>query len=203
MYVVSKQRASQVRDEKTRNQTAFGEKPKLAEYLVMMQLMVEPTTMESHGHTLGVVTRVMRSYCAACKAGGGMCYHRSSLLWMQYNHWGEGRPTPKPATSAYCSWIPGSGGRGKRTCSSIVPAGKLMIERLPRSETEAKSKLERGRNLNLKEGADARYDVFGRDRNKKKFLEYTEYTSAERISILFGRLRVAHGKINAEDSDTE
>ena len=101
IYIVLKQRASQVRNEKTHNQTAFDEKPKLAEYSVMMQLMVEPTTMESHGHTLGVVTRVVRSHCVACKAGGDMCYHKSSLLWMQYNHWGEGRPTPKPATSPF------------------------------------------------------------------------------------------------------
>ena len=61
--------------------------------------MVESTTMESHGHTLGVVTCVMRLYCAACKAGGGMCYHRWSLLWKQHNHWGEGRPTPRPTTA--------------------------------------------------------------------------------------------------------
>ena len=169
----------------------------------MMQFMIEPATMESHGHTLGVVSSVMRSYCAACKAGGSMCYHRSSLLWMQYNHWGKRRHTPKPATSAFCSWIPGSGGHSKRTFSTIVPAGKLIIEKLPCSETETNSKLERGRNLNLKEGADALYGVFGGDRNKNKLIEDPEYTNAECISILFGHLRVAHGNINAEDSDTE
>ena len=78
-----------------------------------------------------------------------------------------------------------------------------MIEKLPYSETEAKSKLERGRNYNQKEGADACYDVFGGDRNKWNLLEDPEYTSAERISISFGYLRVTHGKITAEDSDTE
>ena len=31
IYILSKQQASQVRDEKTRNKTAVGEKPKLAE----------------------------------------------------------------------------------------------------------------------------------------------------------------------------
>ena len=36
IYIVSKQRASQVRDEQTRHKTPFGEKPKLAEYLVLM-----------------------------------------------------------------------------------------------------------------------------------------------------------------------
>ena len=169
IYIVSKQWASQVRDEATRNQTGFGEKPKMAEYLVMMQLMVKPTTVESHGHTLGRVTRIMRSYCASCKAGGGMCYHRCSLLWIQLNHWGEGRPTPKPSTSAFCSWVPGS--REKQTCSSFVPAGKLMIENLPRSEAEAKAKLERGRKYNLKSKVDARYDVFGGNKTKQNNLK--------------------------------
>ncbi len=101
VYIISKQQSSQVRDEKTRHKTAPGEKLKLTEYLVMVQLLVQPTTVESHGHTLGCFTHVMRSYCAACKAGCGMCYHRASLLWMQYLHWGEGRPTPKPATSEF------------------------------------------------------------------------------------------------------
>ena len=61
IYIVLKQRASQVRDENTLNKTDVGEKPKLAMYLVMMQLLVEPTTVESHGHTLGLITNIMRS----------------------------------------------------------------------------------------------------------------------------------------------
>ena len=60
IYIVSKQRASQVRDENTRNKTGIGEKPKLAEYLVMMQLLVQPTTFKSHGHTLGLILHVMQ-----------------------------------------------------------------------------------------------------------------------------------------------
>ena len=97
MFIISKQRASQVRDEKTRNKTAPGEKPKLAEYLVMIQLLVQPTTIESHGHTLGIMTHVMRSYCATCKAGCGMFYHRALLHWMKHLHWGEYRPTDPKA----------------------------------------------------------------------------------------------------------
>ena len=163
----------------------------------MMQCMVVPTD----AHELGVITRVMRSYCASCKAGGGMCYHRASLLWMQYHHWGEGRPTPKPVTSAMCSWIPGS--RPKRTCSSKVPAGKLMIEKLPRSLDEAKAKLERNRQCNLQSGADARYDVFGGNEKKRKLLEDPAYTSAARTRRLFDSLRAAQQLTNAEDPDTD
>ena len=202
IYIVSKQRASQVRDEQTRHKTPFGEKPKLAEYLVLMQCMVAPTTVEEHGHELGRMTRVMRSYCASCKAGGGMCYHRASLLWMQYHHWGEGRPTPKPVTSALCSWIPGS--RAKRTCSSVVPAGKLMIEKLPRSLAEAKAKVERDRQYNLQLGADARYDVFGGNEKKRKLLEDPAYTGADRVRHLFTKLRAAQRhKTNPEDSEDD
>ena len=90
IHILSKQRASQVRDERTRHSTPFGEKPKLAEYLVMLQVLVRSTTVKSHGHTLGVVGHVMRSYCASCKAGLGMCCHRAAALWMQRLHWGEG-----------------------------------------------------------------------------------------------------------------
>jgi len=200
VYIMSKQRASQCRDEKTRSKTDVGEKPKLREYLVMMQLMVERTTVEAHGHTLGLIARVMRSYCAACKAGGGMCYHRGSLLWMQHLHWGEGRPTPKPATSSYCSWIPGA--RSKRKCSTVEPAANMMIEKLPRSNADAQAKLDRGRKYNLKEGLDARYDVFGGDRKKIELLNNPAYTSASRIAHLFSQLRLAQGNTETEeDSD--
>ena len=159
LYIISKQRTSMVRDEDTCYKTGFGEKPKLAEYFVVMQLRVEPTTVRDHGHTLGRVTHVKRSYCVRCKAGCGFCYHRAAVLWMQYNHWGEGRPTPKPATSEFCSWVPGS--RAKRTCSTVVPAANLRIERLACSKVEAKDKLKCDRQNNLCFGVDARYDVFG------------------------------------------
>ena len=46
---------------------------------------------------------VIRSYCATCKVGDGMCYHRGLLLWIHYLYWDEERPTPKPANSSFCS----------------------------------------------------------------------------------------------------
>ena len=80
IYILSKERAPQVRGEKTHHSPFFGEKPKLAEYLVMLQISVRLMTVKSHGHTLGVVGHVMRSYCALCKAGLGMCQHRAAAL---------------------------------------------------------------------------------------------------------------------------
>ena len=80
IYMLSKERVSQVRGKQTRHSTLFREKPKLAEYLVMLQISVRLMTVKSHGHTLGVVGHVMRSYCALCKAGLGMCQHRAAAL---------------------------------------------------------------------------------------------------------------------------
>ena len=68
IYIILKQQVSMVRNEKTRNQTAMGEKSKFREYLVMMQIRVHPTIIELHGHTLGVVGYAMRLYCALCNA---------------------------------------------------------------------------------------------------------------------------------------
>ena len=78
-----------------------------------------------------------------------------------------------------------------------------MIERLPRSEAEAKAKLERDRQSNLSLGVDARYDVFGGNENKTKLLEDPEYVSAARFSTLFDCLKKAQENILTEDSDTE
>ena len=127
IYIISKQQVSMIRDEKTHNQTAMGKRSKFGEYLVMMQIGVHPTTIESHGHTLGVVGHAMHSYCASCKAGCVMCYHRGLLIWMQYLHFDEGRPTPKPVTISFCSWVPSS--RSKRNCSNTNPVSKLKIEK--------------------------------------------------------------------------
>ena len=62
IYIFLKQQASTVRNEKTHSETVMGEKPKLAEYLVMLQVSVNPTTIELHGHTLGAVGHGIRSY---------------------------------------------------------------------------------------------------------------------------------------------
>ena len=189
IYIMSKQRASQKHDETTRQKTAVGERPLLQEYLVMCQVAVQPTTNALDGHTLGRCTHVMRSYCAACKAGCGMCYHRAGLCWMQHLHWGEGRPTPRPSTVSYAPWIPGS--RAKRECSTIVPAAELHIERLPRSNQEAKEREERGTKKNIHSGIAARYDVHGGDEKKKALLDDPRYTSKERVKKLFQCLRAA------------
>ena len=51
IYVFSKQISSINCGEKTRNKTAAEEKPKLAGYLAMVQIAIEPTTISSPGHT--------------------------------------------------------------------------------------------------------------------------------------------------------
>ena len=162
----SKQVASLCRDEKTRKETKPGEKPPTAEYLIMAQIFVQPTTVETYVHTLGQYKFVMQSYCASCKAGYGLCYHRAGLCWMQHLHWGEGMPTSKPATADYCPWIPWT--RTKRTCSSLVPTWETHIERLPRSNLEAKLKAERQIQKNMHQGIYARYNKYNGDKKRDR-----------------------------------
>ena len=62
--ILFKQQAFMVRDERTRNNTAIGERPTLAKYLVMMMMQVSvlETSVRFRGHTLGVDGHVMCSY---------------------------------------------------------------------------------------------------------------------------------------------
>eukprot|EP00978_Attheya_sp_CCMP212_P030656 scaffold113536_cov54-Attheya_sp.AAC.2 len=103
-------------DEKTRKK---GEKPKPAEYLVLLQLEVQPTTMERDGHSLGRIVRVVQGYCAL-------------------HHWGDGRPAPKPATIENCAWIAGS--RGRRSANVAEPVTYLTCQKLPQTLEEAEER---------------------------------------------------------------
>jgi len=92
-YALSKQRASMVKDESTRSKTDAGERPELKLYLVLMVWGITATTLEEDGHTLGRISNIIVSYCAACTAGlGGTCIHCSMCSYTQYHCWGEGRP---------------------------------------------------------------------------------------------------------------
>jgi len=48
--------------------TEAGKNSLFVGYLIMVQVMVAPTTDASHGHSLANCIHVVRSYCAACKA---------------------------------------------------------------------------------------------------------------------------------------
>lgn len=197
MYVVSKQQASMMNDERTRNQTPAGEKPNRAEYLVMAQIGIRQTTLESDGHVLGMCTHVMRAYCAMCKAGCGMCSHKSGLCWMQHMHWGEGRPTPKPATSAFASWIPGS--NSPRSCTTLQPATDANIQQLPSSNKEAQKRLDNGKKKRAHEGVSARYDWHGADETLQTDLNSSHYVTKARLEAFFQAIKEDEAAI--EDGD--
>ena len=110
---------------------------------------------------------------------------------MQYLHWGENRPTPKPSTAGFCSWVPGS--RSARICSSLVPACNTQIEKLPGSEAEAKAKLDRNVQKNMHQGISARYDIYGGDEKKRALLKSAGFSSNVRMSPVFHALRKAQG----------
>jgi hypothetical protein len=77
-----------------------------------------------------------------------------------------------------------------------------MVEKLPNSNEESKAKLDRGHRYNLKEGLDARYDMWGGDSKKWEKLNDPEYTSAHRLAQLFQVLRAAQNSDETEEESS-
>ena len=67
----------------------------------------------------------------------------------------------------------------------------MNIEILPRSNEDVQAKINRGQNYNLKEGLDARYDVFGGDETKHAKLNEAEFTDASRFVDLCRYIRAS------------
>ena len=113
---------------------------------------------------------------------------------------GEGLPTPKPTTTDFCSWVPGS--RGPRNSSTVAPASSLTFKKLPRSKEAAKVKTNLKRQYNMIEGLDYRYDLFG-STHKVERLNSHEYTSAPRLANLFAKLRAAQSGDGKEEEEED
>ena len=189
IFILSKQKATMKTDESKRNSS--GDKPDLNDYLIMVQIAIHPTSYELHGHDLGECSHLMRSYCAKCKAGCGMCRHRAALLWMQHLHWSENRPTAieKPPTSDFCSWFPGSK-CDKRSASVQEPSAKCFRIQLPSTDEEARIKLADGRNRNCQKGVPARFQVHKSKAKMAKF-KSSAYSNQNRFQRLYKALRDA------------
>jgi hypothetical protein len=138
--------------------------------MTIVKFLAEDTTVEAHGHTLGLLSSVVASFCVLCKAGsGGMCLHCSQSLYIQLYHWAEGRPVEKPGTSDFCRWV--QGGSTANAPSAIKPSSFLQCQKLPRSTSEAiYRKAATNTKRNATEGNSARYDVFGGDAKKREAL---------------------------------
>mmetsp|Transcript_22954 Transcript_22954/g.37296 ORF Transcript_22954/g.37296 Transcript_22954/m.37296 type:complete len:129 (+) Transcript_22954:515-901(+) len=108
---------------------------------------------------------------------------------MQHLHWGEGRPTPKPATVGFCLWVPGM--RAERACSTVQPASMAHIKRLLTSNEEAEKKLKHGVKMNMHQGIPAKYDIFGTDSAKWDVLNGSDFVSKEQWDPLLCSLRAA------------
>ena len=87
-------------------------------------------------------------------------------------------------------------------CSTVEPASKLTVEKLPWSEQEAKEKTDAGRQYNMKEGLDYRYNLFGSTRKPER-LNSLEYTSAPRLANLFSKLHVAQPGEQESEEDVD
>eukprot|EP00978_Attheya_sp_CCMP212_P022797 scaffold68574_cov83-Attheya_sp.AAC.1 len=191
LYILSKCRASMSTDEKTRPQTGMGERPKRAEYLVILQLLVEPTNVDRDGHSLGRITRIVQGYCASCCAGMGLCYHKALVLYMQYHHWGEGRPTPKPATIANCGWIAGS--HGARSAKVTEPASNLACEKLPRTLEDAEERNnKKNRKRNVTSGLSGVYDIYAGNKKKRDLMADPSFVCTERWAAFFASIRKSY-----------
>ena len=84
--------------------------------------------------------------------------------------------------------MPGS--YSKRSCSTVLPATSLAIEKLPWSNVKVQQKMDCGKQGNLKEGLTARYNVFG-DTRKWNLVSLTGYVAPHQFTNLFEKLRAA------------
>ena len=79
----------------------------------------------------------------------------------------------------------------------------MTIERMPRSNEEAQKKLDRNRQYNMKEGLDARYNIFAGDATKWEKLNDERYTSLSRLAPLFKKLRKAQAMNEKDENEIE
>jgi hypothetical protein len=155
LYIPSKQEASMVKDQKTRNKGEHGQRPDFQHYLVFLVLEVVPTQPKD-GHTLGRIVNVLHAYCAYCTAGLGNCYHCVKALWLQYHHWGEGRCTPKPVTMDFCLWLENT----QQSYNSKNPIWQAYPKKLPTSLEEAERRAKRKIYRNSTSGISGRFDPY-------------------------------------------
>ena len=158
VMIVSKAIASMKRDEKTRNKTDEGEAPKKQEYLLIMELEYVPTDQHSHGHALGVFTKVLRAYCTSCVAGQGSCRHIAERLWYQYHYWTPDRlGIDRPCTLDKCSWAPGS--KALKSDVRMKIHEQQTVKFMPSLKAQ-NEKTQRGVKRDCTEGIDGNYQLY-------------------------------------------
>lgn len=90
--------------------------------------------IEPPDHVLGVLMHVKFSYCGACTAGLMKCIHCAKTLWVQFHHWGPGRPVERPPTMDLCCWFH----KGTAQPTDVrTPVENMACAKLPRSLQEA------------------------------------------------------------------
>lgn len=178
--ILSKAIASMKTDEKTRNQTDDGEMCKRAEYPVILELRYEATSHLDCTHNLGVFVEVLRSYCAQCVAGAGLCRHKAERLWFQYHHWTDERHgIDMPSTIKACAWASGGKALTSDVRAKIYQQQTVKFERTIDAQEE---KMKRGAKRDCTEGQSSDYSYYWtaekRQYNPQQF-------TAERTAILY------------------
>jgi len=153
--------------------TDVGEQPEAKLYLVMQVFAVEPTTLEENGHKLGVIARVIVSYCAACVAGMGGCIHCSMGCWGQYHCWGKNTGIERPVTMSLCRWDKSN---TRRKFQATNPIHMQQLAQMPMGLELAKKKVASMSWSNTTEGLDARYSVYSSDEKKKRAMDRARFS---------------------------
>ena len=93
--IILKQRVLQVRDEKTRTNTAFDKKPGSSQGVPNRHGVVR-----LHAWNLVASYALITAY-ATLAVACATTVHRGALLWMQHLYWGKGRPMLTPKTLVF------------------------------------------------------------------------------------------------------
>ena len=169
---------------------------KRAEYPVILELRYEATSHLDCTHNLGVFVEVLRSYCAQCVAGAGLCRHKAERLWFQYHHWTDERHgIDMPSTIKACAWASGGKALTSDVRAKIYQQQTVKFERTIDAQEE---KMKRGAKRDCTEGQSSDYSYYWtaekRQYNPRQF-------TAECTAILYKLIEAQGDGEKQQDGD--
>jgi hypothetical protein len=154
--ILAKNIASMRGDDKTHGQSEDSG-TKRHEYLVIIELEYQPTHNLTYKHSLGIFTKLRRSFCS-CVAGQGLCRHKAERMWFQYFHWTPDRKgIEEPSTIGECGWGPRKKARESDVRAKIH---QQQCQKMEKTLEGQEAKIERNAKRNCTEGHVATYSVY-------------------------------------------